>query len=119
VSRTCVFASAKVFFSKDQFVKLSANPHSAAFREHHKQDNIIFHSLVHIYFLFIFKPCLAIIVPAINKRMLTKMQAWPVPINFGRCNAYSRHSQQVPEIAGKHPNPPILLRLGKAIDKFK
>jgi hypothetical protein len=39
---------------KDQIVKLSANPHSTAFREHHKQDNIIFRSLVHIYFLFIF-----------------------------------------------------------------
>ena len=63
VSRTRVLPVRKVFFSKDQFVKLSANPHSAAFREHHRQDNIRFHSLVHIYFSSIFKPCLARIMP--------------------------------------------------------
>ena len=63
VSALAFLPARKFFLLKDQIVKLSANPHSAAFREHHGTNNIIFLSLVHIYFLFIFKPCLARIVP--------------------------------------------------------
>jgi hypothetical protein len=65
----------KVFFSKERFVKLSAEPHSTAFREHHAGKSIRFFHSVNRFFLFIFWRCPAIIVPAINKRILTSVQA--------------------------------------------
>lgn len=47
------------------------------------------------------------------------MQARPVPINFGRCDAGLRQSQQVRQIAGKHPKTGFLMRLENAFYNFK
>ncbi len=62
----------KFILLKDQFVKLSANPHSAAFREHHGTNDTRFRQLVHIYFSSIFKPCLARIVPCCKQANVYK-----------------------------------------------
>jgi hypothetical protein len=58
-------------------------------------------------------------MPAINKRILTSVQARPVPIKIRPYNATLRHSQQLFQIAAKHPKTELLLRLGKAIHNFK
>jgi len=58
-------------------------------------------------------------MPSVNSPVFTKMQARPVPIKIGPCNAISRHSQQVRQNAGKQPKSTILLRLGNTTDNFK
>jgi hypothetical protein len=118
VSRTRVFASAKVFFFKDQFVNLPANPHSEPFHEHHAKHNTISRHSVNKIFSLFFWHCQARSMPCVNKRMLTHTQANPMPSKFPPCNAQLRQSQQVPENAGKHAKSGFLLRLRNTISKF-
>jgi hypothetical protein len=83
----------EIILLKDQFVIPPTEPYSKGIRNRHADKSTRFRSLVHIYFLFIFKPCLARIMPAVNKRMLTQAQARPAPSHFGPCNAILRQSQ--------------------------
>jgi len=116
---TGIFSVRNYFLLKDQFVIPSAKPHSKGVRSRHADKSIRFFHSVNRFFLFIFWRCLAIIVPSVNIPVFTKMQARPVPINFVRCDAGLRQSQQLSEIPPFDPKSPFLLRLGKAINIFK
>jgi hypothetical protein len=55
---------AKVFFFKDQIVKLSAKAHSEPLNEHHERDNTSCIQDVNTQMLFYFKPTQAGTMPA-------------------------------------------------------
>lgn len=109
------FACAKSFFLERAIVKLSANPHSTAFREHHRTNNIRFRSLVHIYFSSIFKPCLARIMPTCKQAIVdTDESKTHANQNQAMQCHFAPFSTSAPK-RGKTPEIAIFVETGKCV----
>ena len=112
MSRTRVFTGARIYFIKRSicgFVRqpsISEAPASAA-------PLIIRYrlNLSTYFFNLFFWHCQAGSVPYVNTPIFTTTQAGTMPSKFPPHNTYLRHSQQVSQNAGKHPDSTFLLRL--------